>query len=99
QFHCDYATVGCGNVNGTHIQMAQGTAEADHFVEVTFTAGAGIISAGGQSGEIQTRNNKTDWSNYDETNDYSFDASKTQFTNWDRVTLYLNGQLVWGIEP
>nr|WP_276609476.1 cellulose binding domain-containing protein [Chengkuizengella sediminis] len=99
QFNCDYATVGCANVNGTNIQMTQGTAEADHYVEVTFTAGAGSISAGGQSGEIQTRNNKLDWSNYDETNDYSFDGSIASFMDWDRVTLYHNGQLVWGIEP
>ncbi|MDP5275784.1 cellulose binding domain-containing protein [Chengkuizengella sp. 2205SS18-9] len=99
QFNCDYATIGCENVNGTHYQMASSTAEADHYMEITFTAGAGTISAGEQSGEIQTRTNKADWSNYDETNDYSFDASITSFTDWDDVTLYYNGQLVWGIEP
>jgi hypothetical protein len=43
--------------------------------------------------------NKNDWSNYDETNDYSFDATKTAFSDWNRVTLYRNGVLVWGIEP
>ncbi|MFS1512081.1 glycoside hydrolase family 9 protein [Chengkuizengella sp. SCS-71B] len=98
QFHCDYATIGCANLNGTFVTMSPSSG-ADHYLEVSFTPSAGSISAGGQSGEIQTRNNKIDWSNYDETNDYSFDASKPQFTDWDHVTLYQNGQLVWGIEP
>nr|WP_240903716.1 cellulose binding domain-containing protein [Chengkuizengella sediminis] len=99
QFHCDYAVVGCGNVSGTHVAMSQSTADADHYIEVSFTTGAGMIAAGGQSGEIQTRSNKTNWSNYNENNDYSFNASMTAFTDWDRVALYQNGQLVWGIEP
>ncbi|MFS1512082.1 glycoside hydrolase family 6 protein [Chengkuizengella sp. SCS-71B] len=99
QFHCDYAVVGCGNINGTHVAMSQSTADADHYIEVSFTAGAGTLAAGGQSGEIQTRNNKTNWSNYNENNDYSFNASMTAFTDWNKVTLHQNGQLVWGIEP
>ncbi|MDP5275783.1 glycoside hydrolase family 6 protein [Chengkuizengella axinellae] len=99
QFNCDYATVGCENVNGTYHQIGSATSEADHYMEISFTAGAGSISAGGQSGEVQTRTNKADWSNYDETNDYSFDASITSFNDWDHMTLNYNGQLVWGIEP
>ncbi|MFS1512083.1 glycoside hydrolase family 9 protein [Chengkuizengella sp. SCS-71B] len=99
QFHCDYAVVGCGNVNGTHVAMSQSTADADHYIELNFTAGAGTLAAGGQSGEIQTRNNKTNWSNYNENNDYSFNASMTAFTDWNKVTLHQNGQLVWGSEP
>jgi cellulose 1,4-beta-cellobiosidase len=54
---------------------------------------------GGQSGEIQTRFAKSDWSNYTETGDYSFDPTKTSFVDWDHVTLYRNGVLVWGMEP
>ena len=40
-----------------------------------------------------------DQSNYTETGDYSFDPTKTSFTDWDHVTLYRNGVLVWGTEP
>ncbi|WP_371320227.1 glycoside hydrolase family 9 protein [Chengkuizengella axinellae] len=98
QFHCDYASIGCGNVNGNYVSISPANG-ADYFLEVSFTSGAGSIAAGGQSGEIQTRNNKIDWSNFDEMNDYSFDSTKTQFTDWDHVTLYQNGQLVWGLEP
>ena len=39
------------------------------------------------------------WTNYNEANDYSYDATKTAFADWNRVTLYRNGALVWGTEP
>jgi cellulose 1,4-beta-cellobiosidase len=42
---------------------------------------------------------KTDWSNFDESNDYSYDPTKTSYQDWNKVTLYKGGTLVWGIEP
>jgi len=95
-FHCDYAKIGCGGLNGT-FQATTGT-NADHYMEVTFTA-ADVLGPGQSTGEIQTRYNKSDYASYDESNDYSFDPTKTAFGNWDRVTLYHNGALVWGVEP
>ncbi|WMT43488.1 fibronectin type III domain-containing protein [Paenibacillus sp. D2_2] len=93
----DWAQVGSANINKTF-----GTAsavKADTYIELSFTSTAGSIAAGGQSGEIQLRMSKADWSNFDETNDYSYDATKTAYADWDHVTLYVNGVLVWGIEP
>lgn len=55
--------------------------------------------AGGQSGDIQIRAAKANWSNFNEMGDYSFDGTKTTFTDWSEVTLYQNGTLIWGIEP
>ena len=40
-----------------------------------------------------------DYSNYDESDDYSFDPSRTSFSDWMRVTLYHNGGLLWGTDP
>jgi endoglucanase len=52
-----------------------------------------------QSSETQARFAKSNWSNYTETGDYSFDPTKISFTGWDHVTLYRNGVLIWGTEP
>jgi len=96
-FYCDYATVACGNVTGSF--MAATGMNADQYILVGFSAGAGSIAPGGNSGEVQTRIQRTDFTAYNEANDYSFDPTKTAFTDWTRVTLYQNGTLVWGTEP
>jgi hypothetical protein len=86
----DWAAIGAANIQRTF---------ADAYVEISFSAAAGSIPAGGQTGDIQLRMAKSDWSGFNESNDYSFDATKTQLTDWDKITLYQNGQLVWGVEP
>ena len=93
----DWAQIGGSNVLRTFVS-ASGT-NMDMYVELSFTAGAGSIAAGGQSGEIQLRMSKDDWSNFNESKDYSLDPTKTSYADWNKVTLYQNGTLVWGTEP
>ncbi|RKP53167.1 hypothetical protein D7Z26_15685 [Cohnella endophytica] len=96
-YYVDWAQAGSGNVSAIFASTS-GTG-ADTYMEVSFTTAAGSIAAGGQSGEIQMRIAKADWSNFNEVGDYSFDPTKTAFADWSKVTLYQNGTLVWGTEP
>jgi hypothetical protein len=99
-FNCDYALVNCSNITGKFTTLPSPRTGADSYVEVGFTAGAGTLQPGQQSGEIQTRIHKNDWSNYLQSNDYSIDpAQQFVYEDWPRVTLYLNGVRVWGVEP
>jgi len=93
----DWAQIGASNVSAT-IGAATGT-NADTYVELSFASGAGSILAGGQSGEIQVRLSKADWSNFNESNDYSYDGTKTAYADWNKVALFQNGTLVWGVTP
>ncbi|WP_239618031.1 lytic polysaccharide monooxygenase [Cohnella mopanensis] len=93
----DWAQIGGSNITTTFVS-ASGI-NTDTYVELGFTAGAGTIAAGGQTGDIQLRLAKADWSNFNEANDYSYDPTKTAYANWDHVTLYQNGTLVWGTAP
>jgi cellulose 1,4-beta-cellobiosidase len=55
---------------------------------------------GTSTGQIQGRIHPTDFLyTFDQSNDYSFDATKTTFANWNQVTLYENGMLAWGTPP
>lgn len=94
---CDYSPLGSGNVYGTFASINPAQAGADQYNEITFAAGAGSLDAG-KSVEIQCRISKKDWSNWDCTQNYSYNPA-TAYTDWGKVTLYINGSRVWGTEP
>jgi endoglucanase len=98
-FSCDWTPRGCSNVTGQFVTLNPPRNGADTYLEVGFTAGMGSLAPGQSTGEIQARFNKDNWSNFSEANDYSFDPTKVSFADWDRVTVYQNGTLIWGSEP
>ncbi len=95
----DYALLGGGNLTTSFTTMSNPVADADAYFEVGFLSSAGNLNAGSNTGEIQARFAKTNWSNYNENNDYSYDPTKSTFECWERVTLYRNGILIFGAEP
>jgi len=104
-FWCDYAAITSpsyqtitSDVTGSFVQMTTAETDADYYLEIGFTSAAGSLAAGGIA-ELQTRFAKSDWSNYNQTNDYSFNSSATSYANTSTITVYVSGQLVSGTEP
>ncbi|MCD1259323.1 discoidin domain-containing protein [Paenibacillus athensensis] len=98
QFACDWSSGSCSSTTGAFSSMAAPTASADTYLEVGFTSSAGTLGAG-QTLEVQCRFNKSDWSNFTRTNDYSFLAGATGYTDWNHITVYRQGTLVYGLQP
>lgn len=98
KFFCDYSTAGSENVTGTFKSLDTAVTGADTYVEIGFTSAAGSLAAG-QSADVQVRIAKSDWSNYDQSNDYSFNSTATTYTDSATVTGYVSGVLLWGVEP
>jgi hypothetical protein len=98
-FVCDYAKIGQTNVTGRFEALATPRPLADHFLEVGFLEAAGSLAGSSETGEIQGRCQKADYSPYNEADDFSFDPSAAAYADAPRVTLYRRGVLVWGTEP
>lgn len=96
---CDSASIGCPNITGAFSAVIPPRAGADEVLVVGFLPAAGTLAAAGQTQEMGLRFGKSDFSNYDQTNDYSYDGSLASLTDYPKITLYRNGVLVWGTEP
>jgi hypothetical protein len=105
-FNCDYAKLVCPTFVFT--KMPTPTATADTYLELAFPSGS--IPPGGDTGVIQGRFHDSAYQvMLSQTNDYSFDPTKTPTTcgsssqlptcPWDHITMYRQGTLVWGVEP
>ena len=100
QFACDYAQINCSNVTAQFVTLTNPVAKANSFLQIGFTAGAGSIAPGANSGEIQTRIHHQAYSNFMTTQSYSFISDPSfVYKPSTTVTIYLNGVLVWGVEP
>ncbi len=70
---------------------------ATHYLELRFT-GSYVLEPGDGIGPLQTDVWKTDWSNFNESNDWSQSLSTTWAIS-TKSTVYVNGALYWGQEP
>jgi hypothetical protein len=95
-FYAD-ADVACGNATLTFAAVVPPTPTADRYYAITFASGS--VPPSSDSGKIESGFHKDPYSNYTQSNDYSWDASKTSFASHDKVTLYRNGVLLWGLPP
>ncbi len=97
-YTCDWTPRGCGNVTSKFGKPSPTTTTADTYLELGFGAAAGTLAAGQSTGDIQGRVNKSDWSNFNEANDYSY-TTQTSPADCGKIGLYQNGVLVWGTPP
>jgi hypothetical protein len=93
---CDWAVLGCTNLRFALVVLPTAVTGADAYVEITFTSGS--VAAGANSGDIQLRFAKSDWSNFNEADDYSRGTNSAYAEN-TRITGLVGGTLSWGTPP
>ncbi|MGA2891209.1 MAG: cellulose binding domain-containing protein [Terracidiphilus sp.] len=99
-FNCDYALVTCANITSQFVTLTNTLPLANMYLQIGFLPAAGSIQPGQNSGEIQTRIHDENYSNFLTDDTYSFISDISfVYKNTTTVTLYLNGVLVWGVEP
>ena len=96
EFACDYATIDCSYVQSRFVKLNPPRPTADTYLEISFT---GATLQAGASTEIKMRVHKSDWSNYNQSNDYSFMPGASNYSPAQRIGLYYNGTLISGSQP
>ncbi|GLF99563.1 cellulose binding domain-containing protein [Streptomyces yaizuensis] len=99
RFSCDWAVRGCSHLTGSFAVLTPPVATADRYLEIGFSAAAGSLAPGADSGEIRLRFHRGDWKPLRQSDDHSFAAERTTYADWDRVTAHLAGATVWGTAP
>lgn len=97
QAFIDYAAMG-SKVKAAYVPLDQPGAGAFGYVEYRFDSSAGYLDAAANSGVIQSRLANLNWANFSEADDYSYAAANV-YTSNEKITVYRNGQLVYGREP
>jgi len=93
----DYAKLGNANVTGQFVRNLDRNL-GDTYMQLNVRPTAGMLYPASNTGNIQYRIAKADWSKFNESNDYSFKPAAAMDTN-SHVTIYYKGQLVFGTEP
>jgi len=78
------------------VPMCTPTATANAYIEISF--GSGSLAPGNNAHFSWTVQNGAS-QNWNQSNDYSFDASKTSVADWDHMVLRRNGLVIYGQDP
>jgi len=94
----DYALLGNSNVTGQFVAVTPAATAADTYFELKVNPAIGMLYPLSNTGNVQYRIAKSDWSGFNETNDYSYLPAAPMAEN-NHVTVYYKGQLIYGTEP
>ncbi len=99
-FYCDNAALQIGRepwyvsytgqVTGEYVSLGKDEVGAGRYLEIKLNTTGKFME--GATLTIDTRTTKTDWSEYDQSDDYSYQKN-------GNITVYYDGQLILGSEP
>ncbi len=96
-FSAGNISFGSRNIEPNFVSLEKTYKQADSYLELLFNAEAGIIRAGDETGPMTFTIQKNQ-SGTSQDNDYSYNNS-SELTEWNKVAVYYQGDLVWGTEP
>jgi len=110
KYTCDWANIHYSKITGKIVEMTEPKSNADCYAEIGFVDNAGFLEPN-QSIEIISRIGNSyalglttppysEWNYmYNQLSDYSFNSVSSDFVRCLKITVYISGDLYWGIEP
>ena len=110
KYTCDWANISSSKITGKIVEMSNPKPDADCYAEIGFVDSAGFLKPN-ESIEVISRIGNSyalslitppysEWNYmYDQNSDYSFNGVSSDFVRCLKITVYISGDLYWGIEP
>jgi hypothetical protein len=95
---CDYAHTDCKNVIMSFEELNPPRPLANYYFALTFGPDSLSVPANGRH-RFEVAFRKDGFVPYEQSDDYSYDASKSSYSQHDEVCIYRDGVLIWGTEP
>jgi hypothetical protein len=97
-YYVDYAKLGLTNVSGQFGILDPALTGADTYLELGINPAVGTFYPSSSTGNIQYRIAKSDWSAFNNVNDFSYKPVGS-FTENVHIGVYYQGTLIYGTEP
>ena len=94
---CDYWILNCSSLTPKFVSMANPTAAADHYLELSFMSQSLVMNTG--SSPIQIRIHHASYAAFTSVNDDWSYANNAAAAPAPHITAYIDGVLAWGMEP
>ena len=92
----DWANIGKEKII-PEIQNIEDRREADRYLSIKLNSNDKL--GVGKELEVHSRLNKKNWEAYDQYNDYSFNKDAIDYTDWSKILVLYDGNIISGEEP
>lgn len=92
------SSIGKSNITTSFTEVGDSNLATNCVAYIGFTDTAAVLRPGDYL-ELHTRIHRPDWTNYTQTNDYSFNAESTNYEEWNQIVVFVTDRWAFGSLP
>lgn len=91
-------SIGRNNITADFTEVGDSNLATNCVADIGFTGTDEILKPGDYL-ELHTRIHRPNWTNYVQTNDYSFNTDSTDYEEWNKIAVFVGGKWAFGSLP
>ncbi|MGN6711392.1 cellulose binding domain-containing protein [Anaerocolumna jejuensis] len=91
-------SIGRNNITADFTEVGDSNLATNCVADIGFTGTDAVLKPGDYL-ELHTRIHRPNWTNYIQTNDYSFNADSTDYEEWNKIAVFVGGKWAFGSLP
>jgi RHS repeat-associated protein len=91
-------SIGRNNITTSFTEVGDSNLATNCVADIGFTGTDAVLKPGDYL-ELHTRIHRADWTNYKQTNDYSFNSESTTYEEWSQIAIFVGDKWAFGSLP